>query len=133
MANPADRTIDLEPAVLAAVEQLSDDVVLVFPSQPSYNAQQTAVPYFTCKMRISKGVIERNDAVLPLETDEWRVEYLGGSRQCFLPIGFEAAGPVRVTFLQRDVPKLIVAGDRFEFIVGAQVASHAIEGRKRPR
>ena len=129
MANLTDRTIDLEPAVLTAVEQQSDRVVLVFPSQPSYSEQSTLVPHFTCQMRISRGVIERNDAVLPLETDEWRVEYLAGSRQCFLPIGFAAEGPVRVTFWQRNVPKLIVEGDRFEFIVGAQVASHAIERR----
>jgi hypothetical protein len=127
MANLTDRTIDLEPAVLTAIEQRLNKVVLVFPRQPSYSTQQTHVPYFACEMRVRGGVIERNDAVLPLQTDEWRVEYLGGSRRCFLPMGFEAQGPVRVTFWQQDIPRLVVAGDRFEFIVGAQVESHAIE------
>ena len=46
MADLTDRTIDLEPAVLTAIEQRLDKVVLVFPSQPSYSTQQTEVPLF---------------------------------------------------------------------------------------
>jgi hypothetical protein len=126
MPDPADRTLDLEPAKLAAIEQRLDKVVLVFPSQPSFLDGQTHVPSFVCELHIYGGVIEHNDATLPLETEDWRVEYRGGARMCFLPVDFTAEGPVRVTFWQHAEPKLVVSGDRVELIVGRQVESYAI-------
>src|SRR6185503_4082071 len=119
MVNTTNRTIDLEPARLVAIEQRSDKVVLVFPSQPSYSEEETHVVSFACEMHIHHGVIELNNAVLPLETEDWTVEYVHGSRACFLPVGFQVAGRVRVTFSQHDAPNLIVVGDRFELVVGS--------------
>jgi hypothetical protein len=122
-----ERTIDLAPATLARVERRGSDVAVHFPSQPSYtDASGDApriVPLFRCELLIEAAQIESIPDRLPLESDDWSLRYRGGTRASFLPVPFEAEGPIELTFGSAQNSKVVVSGKRVRFDALEQVGT----------
>lgn len=115
----ADRTIDLSPACLGAIERRGDRIVLVFPRQACYSDAiddaPRVVPLFRCEMQFEVAQIEAMPDALPLETDDWELSFRGGSCACLLPASFEADGPVRLRFGDAPAARLVISGRRVWF------------------
>jgi hypothetical protein len=122
-----ERTIDLSPAYLAAIELRGNTIVLVFPRQACYSDASgdapRVVPLFRCEMQFEAAQIEAMPDSLPLETDDWELSFRGGSRACLLPASFEAAGPVRLRFGQAATAQAVITGRRVRFRAHEQVGT----------
>lgn len=117
-----------------------------FEAQPCWGwaTSDYLVPLYRCEMRVWQGKIDRLDAALPYETNDdehlpddagpigWEVTFHGGSRRCFLPVGFAEDGPVRLTFGPYDSPKIVISGSRVSLEVGEQVGSFESRPNSQP-
>ena len=119
--------IDLDPAVVRAIEEREGYVALIFSQQPAYSRavgeNPRLVPLYDCEIRVWGASIKRMDAVLPYETTEWEVKFNGGSRSCFLPTEFRATGPVQLLLGRSDAPNIVVVGKEVSLHLGKQIGT----------
>lgn len=91
--------IDFVPATIAAVEERGQTTVLVFPSQPLISRELGAddvVPFHRVELIVAGGRTTHEQLLLPLAIENLFVDFSGGGRASFLPVGFEASGRVKV-------------------------------------
>ena len=86
----AERTIDLSPAVLAAIERRGGAVVLIFPRQACYSDAvgdaPRVVPLFRCELRIEDAEIEAMPDVFRLRRRSGSFHSaMAQERLCFPP------------------------------------------------
>jgi hypothetical protein len=119
--------VDLDPAVVRAIEEREGYVALVFSQQPAYSRaigeNPRLVPLYDCEIRMWGARVQLMDAELPYETVEWEVKFDGGSRSCFLPAEFKAAGPVLLRLGPPDAPSIVVVGTEVSFHLAEQVGT----------
>jgi hypothetical protein len=119
--------VDLDPAVVRAIEEREGYVAVVFSQQPVYSRalgeNPRLVPLFDCEIRVWGAHVQLMDAPLPYETADWEVRFNGGSRSCFLPAEFRATGPVQFQLGPSDAPCIVVVGTGVSLYLGEQVGT----------
>ncbi|MBB6092364.1 hypothetical protein HNQ60_001210 [Povalibacter uvarum] len=119
--------VDLDPAVVRAIQEREGYVALIFSQQPAYSRavgnNPRLVPLYDCEIHVEGARIELLQVELPYETTEWEIEYNGGSRSYFLPTQFAAAGPVRLKLGPSDEPRIVVSGSSVRLHLGEQVGT----------
>lgn len=117
--------VDLDPAVVGSIEKRDGYVALIFSRQPAWSRafgeNPRLVPLYDCEIRLWGGEVQSMEADLPYETTEWKIEFSGGSRSCFLPVEFKAAGPVRLRVGAADAPRIIITGTGVSLHLGEPV------------
>ena len=98
-------------------------IAVELPRQPCYSQATDEdlgnAPEYSCEMQIIGGTVEQLNVDFPFVTKYWEVEYLNGTRACFLPHNFIADGPIRLTFYKDEFnnPAIVIKGDKFELKV----------------
>jgi hypothetical protein len=119
--------VDLDPAVVCALEMRVGYVAIIFSRQPVWSRASgenpRLVPLYDCEIRMWGAKVELLEAQLPYETTEWEIEFNGGSRSCFLPTEFRAAGPARLRLGPLGAPRIVVSGTGVSLYLGEQVGS----------
>jgi hypothetical protein len=117
--------VDLDPAVIGSIERREGHVAIIFSQQPAWSRavgeNPRRVPLYDCEIRVWGADVQLMQGKLPYETTEWKVEFDGGSRSCFLPTEFKAAGPVRLRVGPADAPRIIITGTAVSLHMGEQV------------
>ena len=112
-----DDVLDFAPIHISSIVNDAGVIVVKAPSQPCYS--QTSgegpwqVPVYCCEMHVYAGSIKTLSVNLPFDTEDWTVDYEGGSRGFLLPWVFEAEGPIRLAFFVGEDPKIEIVGERF--------------------
>ena len=117
--------VDLDPAVVRAIEEREGYVALVFSQQPVWSRavgeNPRLIPLYDCEIRVWGAQVQLMLAQLPYETIEWEVKFAGGSRAWFLPTDFKVVGPVRLQLGPLDAPSIVVIGTGVSLYLGEQV------------
>ena len=115
--------IDFEPANIEAVVSMEKYIAVELPRQPCYSQitgdDPSTAPEYSCEMRVIGGTVEQLNVDFPFVTEYWEVEYLNGTRACFLPHDFMADGPVKLTFYKDEFnnPAIVIKGEKFNLRV----------------
>jgi hypothetical protein len=81
------------------------------------------VPVFASRLRIADGTIDLCQVSFPFEPDYWHIVFGSGHlRAHFIPIPFEAEGPVELSFyLPDETLALVVSGSRAVLSLDGQI------------
>ena len=92
--------IDLEPATISEIVKRGEHVVIVLPGQVAYGEEKeerpTSLPLMHCELLLRDGIMGSELPSFPFAAETISLEYEGGSRRLFVPLGFRANGPARV-------------------------------------
>lgn len=83
-----DSIVDFDPAHLDACIQRKDHIAFVFRQQILYAGE--SMQFVHCEIRVWGGRLVTPASKIPRKVDNVGVAYRGGSRRCFLPVGFRA-------------------------------------------
>lgn len=117
--------IDFVPAEISGIERQGSLLVVAFPGQPwidEHIHDVGVVAVHHCELHIENGQCAgANLFSFPLAIENLRISFAGGARGCFLPIGFQAAGPIEIQVEVQEHGKfeyrVLAVGDAVELRV----------------
>lgn len=128
MGRQKNAIIDLDPAIVGAVEKRVSHVAVVFPDPPMYWEGWTkTIPRFLCELRIWGGRIDGQTVNLPIKLESWEVRNSRAARYSFLPLRFRMMGPVAVTLRFPGDERIVVHGRSVSLRILRQVAEEKVQ------
>ena len=116
--------IDFDPARIGDIHYEDGRIVFNFPAQPCYarsnGERPSLIPLYRCQIVLSAAKMSHLADELPAEFNEFEVNFPGGSRGFFLPIGFDETGPVQISFGCNGSKNITAIGARIQLVVCEQ-------------